>query len=64
MLLVENPETFYLRKENFPMREETYKIVGLAMEVHRFFGKGFLEIVYKDALEIEFNDHEIPFERE
>ena len=45
MLIVEDPETFYLRKENFSMREETYKIVGLTMEVHRFFGKGFLEII-------------------
>jgi len=64
MFVVEEPDTFYLRKENFPMREETYKIIGLAMEVHKTFGKGFLEVVYKDALEIEFHDHKIPFERE
>jgi len=64
MLIVEEQETFYLRKDNFPMREETYKIIGLAMKVHRILGKGFLEIVYKDAMEIEFNDHKVPFERE
>ncbi len=64
MLIVEEPETFYSRKENFSMREETYKIIGLAMEVHRSLGKGFLEIVYKDALEIEFGDNNILFERE
>jgi len=64
MLIVEEPELFYSRKDNFPMREESYKIIGLAMEVHSAIGKGFLEIVYKDALEIEFTDNLIAFERE
>ncbi len=64
MLIIEDPETFYSRKEDFPMREETYKIIGLAMEVHKTLGKGFLEIVYKDALEIEFTDNTILYERE
>lgn len=34
------------------------------MEVHRILGPGLLEIVYKDALEIEFRENNIPFERE
>ena len=34
------------------------------MEVHRILGPGLLEIVYKDALEIEFKIHNIPYERE
>ena len=34
------------------------------MEVHRELGHGFLEIVYKDALEILFNQNNIPYERE
>ena len=34
------------------------------MEVHRILGKGLLEIVYKDAIEIEFKSKNIPFERE
>lgn len=34
------------------------------MEVHRVLGPGLLEIVYKDALEIEFKNRNIPFERE
>lgn len=34
------------------------------MEVHNNLGAGFLEIVYKDALEYEFNKLRIPFERE
>ncbi len=34
------------------------------MEVHRILGKGLLEIVYKDAIEYEFNNKKIPYERE
>jgi GxxExxY protein len=34
------------------------------MEVHRILGGGLLEAVYKEALEIEFTNHNIPFERE
>lgn len=43
---------------------ETYKIIGILFEVHKNLGKGFSEIVYKDALEYEFNIANIPFERE
>lgn len=45
-------------------QEENYTIVGLCMEVHRLLGPGLLEIVYKDALEIEFKNNNIPFVRE
>lgn len=45
-------------------QEENYMIVGICMEVHRILGPGLLEIVYKDALEIEFKNNNIPFERE
>lgn len=34
------------------------------MDVHNELGKGFTEVVYKDALEVEFRRNEIPFERE
>lgn len=34
------------------------------MEVHNNLGPGFLEIVYKDALEYELRLADIPFERE
>jgi GxxExxY protein len=45
-------------------KEETFKIIGILFEVHKNLGKGFSEIVYKDALEFEFNAHNILFERE
>jgi len=45
-------------------KEESFRIIGLCMEVHNNLGKGFLEIVYKDALEYEFRKNNFPFERE
>ena len=36
-------------------KEESYKIVGVCMDVHRELGSGFLEIVYKDAIQHELN---------
>ena len=46
------------------LKEESFKIIGLCMEVHNQLGAGFLEIVYKDALEYEFKKGTIPYARE
>lgn len=48
----------------FLYKEETYKIVGACMEVHRTLGCGFLEPVYQDAIALEFKNCGIPYERE
>ncbi len=45
-------------------KEETHKIIDVCMEVHKKLGKGFLEIVYKDAIEYEFKNKNYPYERE
>ncbi|MCK9401174.1 MAG: GxxExxY protein [Bacteroidales bacterium] len=45
-------------------REESYKIIGACMEVHKKLGSGFLESVYSEALELEFKKVSIPYERE
>jgi len=45
-------------------KKESYEIIGKCMEVYNNLGGGFLEIVYKDALEIEFQQAGIPYERE
>ncbi|KFF06636.1 GxxExxY protein [Flavobacterium reichenbachii] len=50
--------------EYYYKKNENYKIVGICMEVHRLLGPGLLEIIYKDALEIEFKNHQIPYQRE
>jgi GxxExxY protein len=44
--------------------EESYKIIGACLEVHKELGCGFLEPVYQEALEIEFRSQNIPYERE
>lgn len=43
---------------------DSYDIIGKCFEVHNNLGAGFLEIVYKDALEYEFKKANIPYERE
>lgn len=50
--------------DDFYLREETYKIIGLCMEVYNILGKGHSEVVYKDALVHEFQINNIPYERE
>ena len=51
-------------RDDLLFREEVHKIIGAAMAVHRYFGCGFTEKVYQDALEIELGNQNIPFERE
>jgi len=45
-------------------QDDTYKIIGALIEVHKNLGKGFSEIVYKDAFEYELKKINFSFERE
>jgi GxxExxY protein len=45
-------------------KEESFKIIGCCMEVQRELGKGHDEVIYKDALEIEFQRQGIHWVRE
>ncbi|MDR1585295.1 MAG: GxxExxY protein [Prevotellaceae bacterium] len=42
-------------------KEESYRIIGSAMEVYNTLGRGFIELVYQEALEMEFRERNIPF---
>ena len=51
-------------RDDLQYKEEVHEIVGAAMAIHRYFGCGFTEKVYQDALEIEFVNRNIPSVRE
>lgn len=48
----------------FLYREDTHRLIGLCMEIHRELGKGHDEVVYKDALVVELNRANVLFARE
>ncbi|GAF04947.1 GxxExxY protein [Saccharicrinis fermentans] len=50
--------------EGILYKEEAYRIIGAAMEVHKELKNGFLETVYQEALAKEFKIQDIPFEKE
>lgn len=56
--------TYTDNQRDYLLQDETEKIIGLAIEVHKILGPGFLEIVYKDALEHELNLNDYLFTRE
>jgi GxxExxY protein len=51
-------------KEQYKHSELTGKIIGCAMEVHKFLGNGFQEVIYQRALEIEMRSQGLTFARE
>lgn len=48
-------------KANLIFKEEVFKTMGAAMDVHRILGPGFLEPVYQEALVVELIRQEVPF---
>ncbi len=51
-------------KNNFKYAELTGKVIGVAMEIHRHLGSGFLESVYEEAFAYELSLNNIDFERQ
>lgn len=42
-------------------KDEVFSLIGAAIEVHKELGRGFLEPIYQESLEIELNNRSIPF---
>jgi len=50
--------------EKYKYSELTSKIIGASMEVHRFLGNGFQEIIYQRSLALELENQGLGFARE
>ena len=50
--------------EKIVFAEESFALTGACFDVHNELGAGFLELVYHEALAIEFGLRRIPFIRE
>ena len=50
----------YSNKERILYKDISYKIIGLAMEVHSKLGYGFLEKVYENAMMVLLQRESIP----
>ncbi|MDR0706729.1 MAG: GxxExxY protein [Treponema sp.] len=51
-----------MNTETLLYKDECYRIQACIFEVNRKLGSGFLEAVYQEALEIELEKADIPFE--
>lgn len=49
--------------EQYKHSELTGKIIGCAIEVHKYLGNGFQEVIYQRALAIEMRSQGLEFER-
>ncbi len=49
------------QKEDFPLKEEGYAVLGAVFAVYEEMGCGFLEGVYQECLERELQERQIPF---
>lgn len=54
----------HMDHNDHPCADLTYRIIGLAMRVHRYFGPGLLETAYEKCLCYELENAAIPFERQ
>ncbi len=49
------------RKE---LNELTDKIIGIAIEIHKTIGPGFIERIYEKALAYEFTQNKLKYEQQ
>jgi GxxExxY protein len=53
-----------INKDSHKYSDITHKIIGCSMEVHRYLGNGFQEVIYQRALKIEMEQQGLSFSRE
>mgnify|MGYP001074191660 CR=1 FL=1 len=54
----------HYREPDADVDELARRVIGAAIEVHRHLGPGFLESVYEEALCVELELRQIPFDRQ
>ena len=57
-----NTNRHELGENRILFKDEVYEIINCALDVSNILGNGFLEAVYQEALEIEFNKRNLPFQ--
>ena len=50
--------------DSYKYSDITGKVIGCAMEVHRYLGNGFQEVIYQRALALEMQQQDLNFSRE
>jgi GxxExxY protein len=53
-----------MENETYLYQDITHKIIGCAMEVHKFLGNGFQEVIYQRALSHELHISGLGYQRE
>jgi GxxExxY protein len=53
-----------INKDSYKYSDITHKIIGCSMEVHKYLGNGFQEVIYQRALKIEMEQQGLSFSRE
>jgi len=62
---IERARELYSKKyDEYPYSDVTQKIIGCAIHVHKNLGPGFKESAYENALLVELDRREIPYERQ
>jgi GxxExxY protein len=57
-------DTEFMGKETISLNKITERIIGCAIEVHKYLGPGLLESIYENALCYELNENNITYEKQ
>jgi GxxExxY protein len=64
LLVIRNLKLSLFMNESLIEEELTKKIIGAAIEVHRYWGPGLVESIYEKSLAVELEKRAIPFKRQ